>query len=61
MGQPLFRMWQDSKYDVTVFHRGDDLTQFQAFVDFIYASNEPGAKELQKEIDRQEGRHILEY
>ncbi len=39
----------------------DPVANDQAFVDFIYASNEPGAVELQKEIDRQDGRHILEY
>lgn len=27
----------------------------------FWQSDEPGAKELQREIERQEGRHILEY
>lgn len=39
----------------------DPVANDQAFVDFIWQSDEPGAKELQREIERQEGRHILEY
>lgn len=48
-------------HDLGIVASLDPVANDQAFVDFIYASNEPGAKELQKEIDRQEGRHILEY
>lgn len=31
IGAPLFRMWEDSGYDVTVFRRGDDLNQLKDF------------------------------
>jgi len=48
-------------HDLGIVASLDPVANDQAFVDFIYASDEPGAKELQKEIDRQEGRHILEY
>ena len=48
-------------HDLGIVASLDPVANDQAFVDFIYASSDPGAKELQKEIDRQEGRHILEY
>ncbi len=41
VGRPLFRMWQDSKYDVTVFHRGDDLTQLVNFDVIVSATGSP--------------------
>ena len=34
-------MWQDSKYDVTVFHRGDDLTQLVNFDVIVSATGSP--------------------
>lgn len=39
----------------------DPVANDQAFVDFIWQSNEPGAEELRREIERQDGLHILEY
>lgn len=48
-------------HDLGIVASLDPVANDQAFVDFIYASSEPGALELQKEIDRQDGRHILEY
>ena len=39
----------------------DPVANDQAFVDFIWQSNEQGAAELRREIERQEGMHILEY
>lgn len=39
----------------------DPVANDQAFIDMVWNSNDPGAKELQARIDRQEGRHILPY
>jgi len=39
----------------------DPVANDQAFIDMIWSSEDPGAKELQARIDRQEGRHITEY
>lgn len=48
-------------HDLGIVASLDPVANDQAFVDFIWQSNEPGAKELQAEIERQEGRHILGY
>lgn len=39
----------------------DPVANDQAFIDMIYSSNDDGAKKMQERIDRQLGRHILEY
>ena len=39
----------------------DPVANDQAFIDMVWNSDDPGAKELQARIDRQEGRHILPY
>ncbi|MDO4987077.1 MAG: DUF362 domain-containing protein [Candidatus Saccharibacteria bacterium] len=39
----------------------DPVANDQAFIDMVWNSEDPGAKELQARIDRQEGRHITEY
>ncbi len=39
----------------------DPVANDQAFIDMIWNSEDPGAKELQARIDRQEGREILPY
>ncbi|MBR1795990.1 DUF362 domain-containing protein [Candidatus Saccharibacteria bacterium] len=39
----------------------DPVANDQAFIDMVWSSEDPGAKELQARIDRQEGRHITEY
>ncbi len=31
VGAPLYKMWINSNYDVTIFHRGDDLTKLKDF------------------------------
>lgn len=41
IGQPLFTMWQDSGYDVSVFHRGDDLSQLINFDVIVSATGSP--------------------
>ncbi len=41
VGQPLSRMWQDSGYDVTIFHRGDDLNQLINFDVIVSATGSP--------------------
>lgn len=48
-------------HDLGIVASLDPVANDQAFVDFIWQSDEPGAKELQAEIERQEGRHILGY
>lgn len=48
-------------HDLGIVASLDPVANDQALVDFIWQSNEPGAKELQAEIERQEGRHILGY
>ncbi len=39
----------------------DPVANDQAFIDMVWNSDDPGAKELQARIDRQEGREILPY
>ena len=39
----------------------DPVANDQAFIDMVFASKDPGAKELQERIDSRLGRHILEY
>lgn len=41
IGQPLLRMWQNSGYDVTAFHRGDDLTKLVDFDVIVSATGSP--------------------
>ena len=47
--------------DIGIIASLDPVANDQAFIDFIFNSKDPGAKELQKHIDSKEGRHILEY
>ena len=47
--------------DLGIIGSLDPVANDQAFIDMIYASNDPGAKELQERIDTRLGRHILEY
>ena len=42
VGAPLFRMFQASNYDVSLFHRGDDLTKLKDFDIIISATGVPG-------------------
>lgn len=42
VGAPLQQMWTASNYDVTVFHRGDDLTNLQKFDIIVSATGVPG-------------------
>ena len=39
----------------------DPVANDQAFIDMVWNSDDPGAHLLQETVDRQEGRHILEY
>lgn len=39
----------------------DPVANDQAFIDMIWASTDPGAKELQERIDSRQGREILPY
>ncbi len=39
----------------------DPVANDQAFIDMVWASNDPGAIKLQERIDRQQGREILPY
>ncbi len=41
IGRPLLRMWQNSGYDVTVFHRGDDLSALINFDVIVSATGSP--------------------
>lgn len=41
IGQPLFRMWKNSGYDVSVFHRGDDLSELVNFDVIVSATGSP--------------------
>ena len=47
--------------DLGIIGSLDPVANDQAFIDMVYASNDPGAKELQERIDTRLGRHILEY
>lgn len=42
VGAPLERMFKNSNYDVTVFHRGDDLAELKNFDVVITATGVPG-------------------
>ncbi len=42
VGAPLFRMFQASNYDVSLLHRGDDLTKLKDFDIIISATGVPG-------------------
>ena len=42
VGAPLAHMFQNSGYDVTVFHRGDDLTNLKQYDIIISATGVPG-------------------
>lgn len=42
VGAPLFKMFTDSNYDVTLFHRGDDLTKLNQYDIIISATGVPG-------------------
>ncbi|MBR2710660.1 bifunctional 5,10-methylenetetrahydrofolate dehydrogenase/5,10-methenyltetrahydrofolate cyclohydrolase [Candidatus Saccharibacteria bacterium] len=42
VGAPLYKMFQDSNYDVTLFHRGDDLTKLNQYDIIITATGVPG-------------------
>lgn len=41
VGAPLERMWRDSHVDVTMFKRGDDLTNLKHFDIIVTATGEP--------------------
>lgn len=41
VGKPLAKMWRDSGYDVSVFHRGDDLSELKKFNVIISATGVP--------------------
>ena len=47
--------------DLGIIASLDPVANDQAFIDMVWASSDPGAKDLQKRVDRQEGRHITEY
>lgn len=42
VGAPLYRICQDSKYHVEMFHRGSDLTKLKNFDIVITATGQPG-------------------
>ena len=42
VGAPLLKMWQESKYDVEMFHRGDDLMRLRDFDVIVTATGVPG-------------------
>ena len=42
VGAPLYKMFTDSNYDVTLFHRGDDLTKLNQYDIIITATGAPG-------------------
>ena len=42
VGAPLLRMWQESNYDVTLFHRGDDLAELANYDVVVTATGVPG-------------------
>ena len=47
--------------DLGIIGSTDPVANDQAFIDMIWASNDPGAKELQERIDSRLGREILPY
>ncbi|MBQ2622741.1 bifunctional 5,10-methylenetetrahydrofolate dehydrogenase/5,10-methenyltetrahydrofolate cyclohydrolase [Candidatus Saccharibacteria bacterium] len=42
VGMPLFKMFTDSNYNVSLFHRGDDLTKLKQYDIIITATGIPG-------------------
>ena len=42
VGAPLYKMFTDSNYDVTLFHRGSDLTKLNQYDTIITATGVPG-------------------
>ena len=42
VGAPLFKMFTNSNYDVSLFHKGDDLTNLKNFDIIISATGVPG-------------------
>ena len=42
VGAPLYKMFSDSSYSVSLFHRGDDLTKLKNFDIIISATGVPG-------------------
>lgn len=42
VGAPLLKMWQSSSYDVTMFHRGDDLSVLRDYDIIVTATGKPG-------------------
>ena len=42
VGAPLYHIFQTSNYDVSLFHRGDDLTNLKSFDIIISATGVPG-------------------
>ena len=42
VGAPLYQMFKSSNYDVTLFHRGDDLTKLNQYDIIITATGAPG-------------------
>lgn len=42
VGAPLYKMFTDSNYDVSLFHRGDDLTKLNQYDIIITATGVPG-------------------
>ena len=42
VGAPLFKMFTNSGYNVSLFHRGDDLSQLKDFDIIITATGKPG-------------------
>lgn len=42
VGAPLFKMWTNSSFDVTVFGRGDDLSSLKNFSLIVSATGVPG-------------------
>ena len=42
VGAPLAKMWRESGYDVTIFHKGSDLTNLTNFDIIISATGQPG-------------------
>ena len=42
VGAPLYKMYTDSGYNVSLFHRGDDLSQLKDYDIIITATGKPG-------------------
>ena len=42
VGMPLYKMFTDSNYNVSLFHRGDDLTKLKDYDIIITATGAPG-------------------